>query len=184
MEIPLKVIVKIAPEEEDDEKIKIKEFADSNSATIKIDENVYNFANVYSSDSRNQDIYNESVHSMVTSALEGYDFSIVSYGQNRTGKSYSLFGSNNEESDVGIVMYFIKDLFYQLSNYNERAFSISVAWSEITSDGEIIDILDNMSLVQCISEEEVYNLISIGLNNKTTTNHSILSLILEQQWTW
>jgi hypothetical protein len=179
MDIPLKVIVKVSSTNLSGEESKINEFADCENATIKIDSQTFNFSKVYSFEARNQDVYNESIHNMVNSALEGYDFSVVSYGQSRAEKL--LYGSEETE---GIVMYFVKDLFYQLANYNERAFSISVAWSEITSDGEIVDILDNMSLVPCMSFEDVFNLIHIGLNNKTPSNHSILSLILEQQWTW
>ncbi|XP_055593066.1 kinesin-like protein costa [Uranotaenia lowii] len=124
-------------------------------------------------------IYGESIAGVVDSVLEGYDYSVVSYGSEASGKSFALYGNAACE---GIVLGFIRDLFCQLNVHPERMYSVAVAWTEITRDGDLIDVLGT-SLMQCFTIEEIYNLLSLGLHSKNPENHNILSLILEQQWT-
>ncbi|XP_039444436.2 kinesin-like protein costa [Culex pipiens pallens] len=126
-----------------------------------------------------QFIYAESIAGITESVLEGYDFSVVSYGEKGVGKSYTLYGNAASE---GIVLCFVKDLFCQLAAHPERMYSVGVAWTEITAEGDVIDVLGS-ALMQCFTIEEIYSLLSLGLHSKNPDNHNILSLILEQQWT-
>ncbi|XP_058832055.1 kinesin-like protein costa [Topomyia yanbarensis] len=139
----------------------------------------FKFSRVYRRYEDLRCIYTESVAGITETVLEGYDFSIVSYGDTGSGKSYTLYGNAASE---GIVLCFIQDLFYQLSKNPDRMYSIGVAWTEITSDGDVVDVLGT-ALMQCFTIEEIYNLLSLGLHSKNPENHNILSLILEQQWT-
>uniref|UniRef100_A0A182JW19 Kinesin motor domain-containing protein n=1 Tax=Anopheles christyi TaxID=43041 RepID=A0A182JW19_9DIPT len=135
----------------------------------------------------NQELYFESVAGLMESVLEGYDFSIVTYGAKGTGKTFTLYGGSNgpgsPEDDCGIVLCFVRDLFCRLNAHPERMFSISIAWSEISAGGDVIDVLENAAMVQCFSVEDTYALLGLGLHQRNGENHSILSLVLEQQWT-
>ncbi|XP_055621345.1 kinesin-like protein costa [Toxorhynchites rutilus septentrionalis] len=159
-------------EQDDTSKVGDDEELVSNGRTFR-------FARVYQSTTDLQYIYSESVAGITESVLEGYDFSVVSYGERESGKSYALYGNATCE---GVVLYFIKDLFCLLNSHPERIYSIGVAWTEITSEGDVIDVL-GAALMQCVAIEEIYSLLSLGLHNKNPENHNILSLILEQQWT-
>uniref|UniRef100_A0A182WYE3 Kinesin motor domain-containing protein n=1 Tax=Anopheles quadriannulatus TaxID=34691 RepID=A0A182WYE3_ANOQN len=140
---------------------------------------------------RNQELYFESVAGLMESVLEGYDFSIVTYGAKGTGKTFTLYGATTggspssppPEEECGIVLCFVRDLFCRLNAHPERMFSISIAWSEITAGGDVIDVLENAAMVQCFSVEDTYALLGLGLHRRNGENHSILSLVLEQQWT-
>uniref|UniRef100_A0A182PJB7 Kinesin motor domain-containing protein n=1 Tax=Anopheles epiroticus TaxID=199890 RepID=A0A182PJB7_9DIPT len=137
----------------------------------------------------NQELYFESIAGLMESVLEGYDFSIVTYGAKGTGKTFTLYGgtggdgTGTPEDDCGIVLCFVRDLFCRLNAHPERMFSISIAWSEITAGGDVIDVLENAAMVQCFSVEDTYALLGLGLHRRNGENHSILSLVLEQQWT-
>uniref|UniRef100_A0A182NC85 Kinesin motor domain-containing protein n=1 Tax=Anopheles dirus TaxID=7168 RepID=A0A182NC85_9DIPT len=192
MNIPLKVVVRLAPatygaadnrscnqpdndrREEDDNQLK-----STGGRTFR-------FSSVFRPSISNQEVYFESVAGLMESVLEGYDFSIVTYGAKGTGKTFTLYGAPTGAAtadDEGIVLCFVRDLFCRLNAHPERMFSISIAWSEIAANGDVIDVLENAAMVQCFSVEDTYALLGLGLHRRNGENHSILSLILEQQWT-
>ena len=43
--------------------------------------------------SKQQDIYDETVHDLVDSVLEGFNGTIFAYGQTGTGKTYTMQGT-------------------------------------------------------------------------------------------
>uniref|UniRef100_A0A182MKN4 Kinesin motor domain-containing protein n=1 Tax=Anopheles culicifacies TaxID=139723 RepID=A0A182MKN4_9DIPT len=191
MNIPLKVVVRLWSDQSADNKTCNRTSDDQQEE----DENhlksaggrTFRFSHVYRTSISNQLLYFESVAGLMESVLEGYDFSIVTYGAKGTGKTYTLYGGPNENTetheDDGIVLCFVRDLFCRLNAHPERMFSISIAWSEITAGGDVIDILENTAMVQCFSVEDTYSLLGLGLHRRNGENHSILSLVLEQQWT-
>ncbi|XP_055533779.1 kinesin-like protein costa [Wyeomyia smithii] len=202
MDIPLKVVVRIVPlespastnggqencqhtalakdhlgdkdddENGDDETVEIVHPDDGQTR-------IFRFSRVYRHNEDLRYIYGESIAGITGTVLEGYDFSVVSYGESGSGKSYSLYGNATSE---GIVLCFVQDLFCQLAAHPERVYSIGVAWTEITSDGDVLDVLGT-AMMQCFTLEEICGLLGVGLHSKNADNHSILSLILEQQWT-
>ncbi|XP_053683716.1 kinesin-like protein costa [Sabethes cyaneus] len=202
MDIPLKVVVRIVPSEDtvptanaEEENCQSAALAKDHLGDKDDDENgddetvqivqpdgqsrLFRFARVYRQNEVPRCLYAESIAGITETVLEGYDFSIVSYGESGSGKSYSLYGSAANE---GIVLCFVQDLFCQLAAHPERVCSVGVAWTEITSDGDVLDVLGT-ALMQCFTLEEICGMLSLGLHNKNADNHSILSLILEQQWT-
>ncbi|XP_052860223.1 kinesin-like protein costa [Anopheles cruzii] len=196
MNIPLKVLVRLAPSTpEGDNKT-----SSQSSPEQDEDENclrcaggrTFRFSHIFRTPIANQELYFESIACLMESVLEGYDFSVVTYGARGTGKTFTLYGGPARSSgdgttttggSEGIVLCFVRDLFCRLSAHPERMFSISIAWSEITADGDVIDVLENAAMVQCFSVEDTYALLGLGLQRRNGENHSILSLILEQQWT-
>ncbi|XP_053670318.1 kinesin-like protein costa [Anopheles nili] len=192
MNIPLKVIVRVAPiachEADNKASVQAGDNLEDDNYLKAGDGRTFRFSQIFHSPISNQELYFESVAGLMESVLEGYDFSIVTYGAKATGKTFSLYGAPAENSprqvhDDGIVLCFIRDLFCRLNAHPERMFSISVAWSEITASGDVMDVLENAAMVQCFSVEDTYALLVLGLHRRNRDNHSILSLILEQQWT-
>ncbi|XP_058461600.1 kinesin-like protein costa [Malaya genurostris] len=210
MDIALKVVVRIVPPEkqvtafaeqqqlysvqpttissenqiiyEEEHQRQLKDSTNKSSSVLvssRGSERSFCFSHVYRRDEDLRSIYAESIAGITETVLEGYDFSVVSYGAKNSGKSYTLYGNTANE---GVVLCFVQDLFCQLNRHPDRMYSIGVAWTEITSDGDVVDVL-GAALMQCFTIEEIYNLLSLGLHNKNRENHNILSLILEQQWT-
>ncbi|XP_050079650.1 kinesin-like protein costa [Anopheles maculipalpis] len=189
MNIPLKVVVRLWSDQSPDNQT-CNRTSDEEEAENQLKSaggRMFRFSHVYRTPISNQLLYFESVAGLMESVLEGYDFSIVTYGAKCTGKTYTLYGCSNggtvTHEDDGIVLCFVRDLFCRLNAHPERMFSISIAWSEITASGDVIDVLENAAMVQCFSVEDTYALLGLGLHRRNGENHSILSLVLEQQWT-
>ena len=51
---------------------------------------------------------------MLLEALEGRNVSILAYGQTGSGKSHTMFGSPDDESDLGLIPRAIERLFHML----------------------------------------------------------------------
>uniref|UniRef100_A0A182QN07 Kinesin motor domain-containing protein n=1 Tax=Anopheles farauti TaxID=69004 RepID=A0A182QN07_9DIPT len=192
MNIPLKVVVRLAPAAHDaaDNRTcnqpESDRLEDDDNQLTSAGGRTFRFSSVFRSPITNQEVYFESVAGLMESVLEGYDFSIVTYGAKGTGKTFTLYGAPNcagSAEDEGIVLCFVRDLFCRLNAHPERMFLISIAWSEIAANGDVIDVLENAAMVQCFSVEDTYALLGLGLHRRNGENHSILSLVLEQQWT-
>lgn len=119
--------------------------------------------------------------------LEGFDASIVTYGQSKTGKTYTLYGPGFNcvygEAEQGLIQRCVREIFAQLNQRRERTFLINIAWIEICED-EVIDLLGDTGNVQCTTIGEVFQWMTIGMASQTQGQkcHNIFTLTLEQQW--
>lgn len=116
---------------------------------------------------------------------EGYDVSIVSFGQCGTGKSYTLFGPGfncaMSECEQGIIPRFLRELFHKLSLNCEKNWSIHITWSQIC--GENVQDLLGAGSVECTNVSDAFQLIQLGMSNHAPRcAHSLFTLTLEQQW--
>lgn len=131
---------------------------------------------------------------MIWLILEGFDFSIITYGQKGTGKTFTLFGvpanfSGNtyDLSMEGLVQQCARELFDQLSIFSNRNYAITIEWTEI--NGEVVrDLLDSGS-VPCYNINDIFYWLRIGFQNKNSPkspihseSHTLFTLKLEQQW--
>lgn len=131
-------------------------------------------------------LYQKTVLPMISNFLEGFDISIVTYGQYGTGKSYSMYGPGFDcvykESEQGIVVRAISDIFAHLMRRPSGCrFSMNVAWIDVRGE-EIIDILGE-GIVQCHSIDDVFQCLRIGLANRNSEqSHNLFTITIEQQW--
>lgn len=129
-------------------------------------------------------IYRKTVYPLIAMFLEGYDASIVTYGQHGTGKTYTMYGPGFDcvfgESEQGIVQRSVRDIFAQLMKRQQQChFVVSVAWIEICGN-EIQDILGGR-IVRTIGD--VFQCLKIGMANRSQeASHSLFTITLEQQW--
>lgn len=156
-------------------------------AGVQVDGKTFPVSFAFSEESDQEDVYCRMLSAYMPSFLEGFDVSIVSYGQKNTGKSYTIFGPGlnclYNEADYGLCQRFIRELFHHLNKRSERTYQISISWTEITEDDEqVIDLLNNLGLVHCKSVKECFDWIQLGMATRNTNNHNIFTLILEQQW--
>lgn len=131
-------------------------------------------------------IYRKTVYPLIAMFLEGYDASIVTYGQHGTGKTYTMYGPGFDcvygESVQGVVQRSVRDIFAQLVKRQRQCrFVVNVAWIEICGN-EIHDILGGR-IVQCSTVGEVFQWLKIGMANRSQeASHSVFTITLEQQW--
>ncbi|XP_034653656.1 kinesin-like protein costa [Drosophila subobscura] len=130
-------------------------------------------------------LYYQTVFPLISLFLEGFDASVVTYGQRAQGKTYTLYGPGFEcvhgEADQGVVQRCVRDIFTHIGGHSERTYAVNVGFVEIC-EGEVCDLLD-MGNVHCQSVEEVFRWLQLGLaNRKPKPAHTLFTLTLEQQW--
>ena len=75
----------------------------------------FTFDRIYDSDSRTQDLYENSVRdTIVKSVAKGYNGTVFAYGQTGSGKSFTMLGDGMGGKNEGIVTMAVKDLFAAL----------------------------------------------------------------------
>ena len=117
---------------------------DKNSIIVKnfkVNNNLkkYEFDYVFSENKTQEDIY-EEISPFVQLLFKGENIIITSLGQKNSGKTFTIFGDNN---NIGIVSRAIKEIFYILNNVNKEEYN----------DYDI-----SMNFIS-IYNEEVYNLL-------------------------
>lgn len=156
-------------------------------AAVQVDSKTVPVSFAFGPGTRQETLYTQMLAPFMSSFLEGFDVSIVTYGQKGSGKSYTCFGNGvgclANESDYGLCQRFVRELFQCLAKKVERTCRISISWTEIGEDDEqVVDLLNNLGLVQCFALKDCFDWMQIGSSARNPENHNIFTLILEQQW--
>ncbi|XP_004520250.1 kinesin-like protein costa [Ceratitis capitata] len=147
-----------------------------------------------SMDCTQSQIYHQTVFPLISLFMEGFDASVVTYGQRGTGKTYTLYGPGLDclysETEQGVVQRCVREIFTHMANHPERTYAVNIGWVEIIDDA-IRDLL-GVGNVHCNSITEVFHWLQLGLNAKHAINdnadddaplsHTLFTLTLEQQW--
>lgn len=139
--------------------------------------------------SQNQ-VYRQTVLPLMSLFMEGFDASVVAYGQKGCGKTYALYGNGFCESttgiaeDQGVVAHCVEEIFQHITNHPERTCVVNITWVEICRD--IIRDIFGVGSVQCKTRTDALHWLQVGyklLNStKTQMGHSLFSITLEQRW--
>ncbi|XP_019156515.1 PREDICTED: kinesin-like protein KIN-UB [Ipomoea nil] len=115
------------------------------------DTDTYEFDEVLTEFASQKRVYEVVAKPVVESVLEGYNGTIMAYGQTGTGKTYTL-GRLGEENaaDRGIMVRAMEDILAELSSQNE-AVSVSISYLQLYME-TVQDLLDpsndNISIVE------------------------------------
>ena len=98
----------------------------------------YTLDTVYGIDSTTRHIYDQSVHSIVKAAMEGYHSSVLAYGQTSTGKTFTMSGT---KESPGLIPLCIRDCFrYVKESQESREYLIRISYLEVYKE-HIQDLL-------------------------------------------
>ncbi|XP_065369544.1 kinesin-like protein costa [Calliphora vicina] len=133
-------------------------------------------------------VYHQTVFPLISLFMEGFDASVVSYGQKGCGKTYTLYGYGFDcsygEADQGVVQRCVREIFTHMTNHPERTYAVNIGWVEIC--GEVIRDLLGVGNVHCMNFADVFHWLQVGLqslaNSKMEMAHTLFTLTLEQQW--
>ncbi|XP_073811039.1 kinesin-like protein costa [Musca autumnalis] len=133
-------------------------------------------------------VYHQAVFPLMSLFMEGFDASVVAYGQRGCGKTYALYGTGFNESpekdDHGVVARCIREIFNHIANHPERTYAVNITWVEICR--EIIRDVFGVGSVQCMNVTDAFHWLKVGyklLNStKSQMGHSLFSITLEQRW--
>jgi hypothetical protein len=127
--------------------------------------NPYLFDQVFGTETQNYQIFTKLVQPLIDSAMNGFNVTVLAYGQTASGKTYTMMGSQKE---LGIVQLAVNRIFTLIEQYPERAFLLRCSYIEIYNE-TISDLLSSNPQklkVQELAEGHVvvHNLIGTNVN--------------------
>ncbi|XP_063220421.1 kinesin-like protein KIF3B isoform X2 [Bacillus rossius redtenbacheri] len=102
---------------------------------------VFTFDAVYDWNSRQEDLYEESIRPLVSSVLDGFNGTIFAYGQTGTGKTYTMEGSKSDSSQKGVIPKSFEQIFNYISRSSNMQYLVHASYLEIYQE-EIRDLLN------------------------------------------
>ncbi|XP_058446647.1 kinesin-like protein KIF3A [Malaya genurostris] len=102
---------------------------------------VYFFDNVFGEESTQIDLYVDTARPIVDKVLEGYNGTILAYGQTGTGKTYTMSGNPDSPQTKGIIPNTFAHIFGHIARAKEnQKFLVRVSYMEIYNE-EVRDLL-------------------------------------------
>ena len=103
----------------------------------------YTFDHVYDEDSRQVDVYENTARAAVLSVLEGYNATLLAYGQTGTGKTYTMegFKYNSTDPQRGIVPRSSEEIFKYIESSQNANTTFMVRASYLQIYNEVISDL-------------------------------------------
>ena len=166
----------------------------------------FNFDRIFPPTTTQEEVYNNVVSEIIDSVLDGYNGTVLAYGQTSSGKTHTMQGIIGDPINMGIIPRMIEHVFnYMYGAGDEFEFSVKVSMIEIYQE-KIRDLIDtsrvdlnikedkkNGIYVNNVSEhyvgrpEEVLEIMKMGSDNRaqaatnmnehSSRSHSIFILI-------
>lgn len=101
----------------------------------------FTFDAVYDANSKQRDLYDESVRPLIDSALAGFNGTIFAYGQTGTGKTYTMQGAWLDPEKRGVIPNAFDHIFTHISrSQSDKQYLVRASYLEIYRE-EIRDLL-------------------------------------------
>ncbi|XP_029965938.1 kinesin-like protein KIF3C [Salarias fasciatus] len=111
-------------------------------APVSEPQKTFTFDAVYDSNSKQRDLYDESVRPLIDSVLAGFNGTIFAYGQTGTGKTYTMQGAWMDPEKRGVIPNAFDHIFTHISrSQSDRQYLVRASYLEIYRE-EIRDLLD------------------------------------------
>lgn len=143
-----------------------------------------------------EEVYDISSQEIVHNVLEGYNGTILAYGQTGAGKTYTMSGGAQNYKFRGVIPRAVSQVFHEIYSKPELAYVVKVSFTEIYNE-LIYDLLSatppseqngnlmiqddykygisvkGLTQVLCNSEEEALNQLFEGESNRTVAEHKL-----------
>lgn len=144
-------------------------------------------------------VYAECVSSVVSSVAQGYNGTVLVYGQTGAGKTYTMSGGTGNYKTRGCIPRAIQEIFAEVSARPDQVYTIKLSYLEIynetlydllhpagvvTDDSNKLQIIEDskgnitvkgLTLAMAGSEEEAMNLFFEGETNRAIAEHQLNS---------
>lgn len=101
---------------------------------------IFKFDHIFTEYSLQKDVYKYVAFPIVEKVIQGYNGTIIAYGQTGTGKTYTMAGKNDEVNQ-GIIPNTFNHIFSIISNMRQsRSFVVNVTYLEIYNE-DVRDLL-------------------------------------------
>ncbi|KAI8807050.1 P-loop containing nucleoside triphosphate hydrolase protein [Cladochytrium replicatum] len=88
-------------------------------------------------------VYDECAGPIVRGLLDGYNGTILAYGQTGAGKTFTMTGATENYKHRGVVPRVISNLFHEISQRPQLAFVVRVSYLEIYNE-TMVDLLETL----------------------------------------
>lgn len=140
------------------------------------------FDRVFDDKSTNEEIFKFSMRPLVASVMQGYNSSVFVYGATDSGKTFTMFGS---EEVRGITHLTMNELFEQIDKLKEaRNFDVHISYLGVNNE-QVMDLLEDTAPLQPREDGDFtwkpvskYNdlLPSLRLKNRNRAQHAIFQV--------
>ncbi|XP_065192323.1 kinesin-like protein KIF3B isoform X1 [Sycon ciliatum] len=100
----------------------------------------FTFDSIYDWDSKQQDLYDETFSPLVESVLQGYNGTILAYGQTGTGKTWTMEGDRTDPTLCGVIPNSFKHIFDHINRSEDEQYLVRASYLEIYQE-QIRDLL-------------------------------------------
>ena len=125
----------------------------------------YNFDRIFTPSSTQEDIYSFGVKEIIDSVLNGYNGTVLAYGQTSSGKTYTMQGEMEPPSTQGIIPRMISHVFKYIYNTEGTDSIIKVSMIEIYQE-KIRDLLDITRVNLNIREDNIKGIYVDGCSER------------------
>ncbi|XP_070571216.1 kinesin-like protein KIF9 [Ptychodera flava] len=146
------------------------------------------------------EVYNDVAASMVTNLLDGYNGTLMCYGQTGAGKTFTMTGATENYQHRGLIPRSIAQVYREIEERPEHAITVRISYLEIYNETmfdllstlpESIQSVPQMTIVEdeqggvnvkglsvhlAQNEEEALNLLFEGETNRAIAAHSLNSV--------
>ncbi|KAM5157987.1 kinesin-like protein KIF9 [Mantella aurantiaca] len=88
-------------------------------------------------------VYDNVAKSVVSRALQGYNGTIMCYGQTGAGKTYTITGTSENYNQRGIIPRALQQVFKEIGEQSEHSVSVRVSYLEIYNE-TLFDLLSSL----------------------------------------
>ncbi|TMS08968.1 Kinesin-like protein KIF9 [Larimichthys crocea] len=145
-----------------------------------------------------EEFYTRVCRRVVLGALDGYNGTVMCFGQTGAGKTYTMTGSTESYKQRGVIPRALQEVFQEVEKRTEHAFNVHLSYLEIYNE-TLVDLLSSLrgsshqsphsmvvmeepgrgvlirglSLHPVHSEEEALNLLFEGEMNRIIGSHAL-----------
>ena len=146
----------------------------------------FTFDAVYDCNSKQLDLYAETFAPLVDSVLDGFNGTIFAYGQTGTGKTYTMEGVKDDQSQRGVIPNSFDHIFSHIAKSENQQYLVRASYLEIYLE-DVRDLLakdqtknlelkerpdtgiyvKDLSSFVCKSVSEIEHVMAVGNQNRS-----------------
>jgi len=189
MKSSVNVVCRVKPLEDNDSCI---HFKDKKKLTVCLinerqikEEHEFNLDYIFDYNDTQETVYNIAAKPLIHSVLNGFNTTLIAYGQTSSGKTYTMQGNLDNEEERGIIPRMVDTIFEYITQADDNVeFTLKVSMLEIYNE-RVRDLLntakDNLAVredkqhgvfIEELTEifienpDEIHNLIKKGSSNR------------------
>jgi len=168
----------------------------------------WSFDSVHGPEGAQQAVYDDVGAPILSAVLQGYNGTILAYGQTGAGKTHTLLNASGAPSEAGLVPRLVAELFVKVQSDVRHVYKVRASFAQIYNE-QIDDLLkprnlnlklkphgsgtevEGLTVSECRSAEEMLALFETGrrhiiyaetkMNKSSSRSHAVLQLHISRR---